>query len=207
MQSFLLSALVATSTILSSTFAQDYPAVNVSSIDINVRTSWCNDQVTSCKLLCQNQNLGVASNLCYPENLYFQCLCSSGVTPNITEYSQTIPYFECTLSVEGCVNNCNGDSTCQSACTANKPCGASNPTRVNTTSTSTASSKTSATGTSSVIIGSNGYAVTGTSSASTGNSGSGSGSSGAARIIEAGSVYGMGLLVAGMGLGVAIVGF
>jgi len=204
MQSFLLSALVASSTFLPAAFAQTYPPVNVSAIDINVRDSWCNDQVTSCKLLCQNQNLGVASNDCYPDNLYFTCVCSNGVAPNITEYSQTIPYFECTISVQNCVGNCNGDSTCQSACTANKHCGASNPKRVNITSTSTSASsgQTSATASSSIVIGSNGFAQTGTATP-TGNSGS----SGAARLIEAGSVYGMGLLIAGMALGVALVGF
>lgn len=119
-------------------------------------------------------------------------------------YSQTIPYFLCSLSVQGCVDDCNGDSTCQSACTANKHCGASNPTRVNVTSTSTSSSKTSATsaGSGGSNVDSNGFAVTGGATA-TGNSNP----SGATRLIEAGSIYGMGLLVAGMAFGVAMVGF
>lgn len=110
----------------------------------------------------------------------------------------------CTYEVQGCETNCNGDSNCQSACAANKPCGASDPTRVNVTSTSTTSSKKTGTATSTsggTTVDENGFAVTGTPPPSTtGNA------NGAARIIEVGSVYGMGLLVAGMAVGVAMVG-
>lgn len=109
----------------------------------------------------------------------------------------------CTLEVQGCVTACKGDSGCQSACTANKPCGASNPTRVNTTSTSGShTSQTSpTTSTGSVTYDSNGFAITGTPPAG------GNGKPNAAsRLLEVGSVYGMGLLVAGVVAGVAIVG-
>lgn len=106
--------------------------------------------------------------------------------------------------MEGCVKNCKGDSGCQSACTANKPCGASNPTRVNaTSSTGSSTSKPTSSSTGSVTVDENGFAVTGslTPSGSGGNNGSG-----ASRLLEAGSVYGMGLLIAGMAAGVAVVG-
>src|SRR5271163_1563967 len=74
--------------------------------------------------------------------LDFDCVCGNGQSPNASEYSQTIPYFECQEYGDQCVAACNGDSTCQGACRDNNPCGAQNPTRVNVTSTSSAMSST-----------------------------------------------------------------
>lgn len=45
-----------------------------------------------------------------------------------------IPYELCQLSVQGCSDNCNGDSKCSQTCFSKK-CGAINPTRVNVTTT------------------------------------------------------------------------
>lgn len=106
--------------------------------------------------------------------------------------------------MQGCVAFCKGDSGCQSACRANKPCGASNPTRVNITSTPTESGpgKTSSASTSGTTVGEDGFQVTGTAPSDSDNNGSG-----ASSLLEIGSVYGMGLLVAGLAAGVAVVGF
>jgi cobalamin biosynthesis Mg chelatase CobN len=78
--------------------------------------------------------------------LTYQCVCGNGVAPNITEYSLTLPYFICVQWGQQCVANCGSANTaCQSSCTQDHPCGALNPTRYNTTSSSTASA--TATGT------------------------------------------------------------
>jgi hypothetical protein len=55
-------------------------------------------------------------NDCDSDALTYTCVCDNGVAPNITEYSQTLPYFICQQWGNTCVENCNGDSTCQSAC-------------------------------------------------------------------------------------------
>lgn len=105
--------------------------------------------------------------------------------------------------MQGCVTLCRGDSGCQSACRANKPCGASNPTRVNVTSTPTGSGpgKTSGASTTGNTVGEDGFQITGTAPPGSGNDNA------ASSLLEVGSVYGMGLLVAGLAAGVAIVGF
>lgn len=95
------------------------------------------------------------ANTCLPRlqsSLTYTCVCSNGQQPNSSQYSQTIPYYECTQAATNCVNNCaQGDTSCQSACRNDHPCGAQNPTRVNTTTMSTMASTasgSSATGTS-----------------------------------------------------------
>ena len=60
-------------------------------------------------------------------------MCDNGIAPNITQYSQTLPYFICTEWGTQCVNNCNGDSTCGSKCRDDHPCGAQDPYKGNAT--------------------------------------------------------------------------
>ena len=73
-------------------------------------------------------------------SLSYTCVCSNGQSPNASQYSQTIPYYECTEAATQCVNNCAAsDSSCQSACRTAHPCGAQAPIRVNTSTISTMS--------------------------------------------------------------------
>lgn len=76
--------------------------------------------------------------------LAYYCVCSNNLSPNASQYSETIPYFVCTEHNNQCVNACaSGDSICQSDCRTQNPCGAQAPTRVNVTTT-TATHATSA---------------------------------------------------------------
>ena len=71
-------------------------------------------------------------------SLAYSCICSNGQQPNSSQYSQTIPYYECTQAATNCVNKCEQtDTSCQSACRSDNPCGAQNPVRVNTSTIST----------------------------------------------------------------------
>ena len=91
--------------------------------------------------------------------------------PNITEYSQTLPYFECVEWGNQCVAACGSANTvCQSDCRQNHPCGALDPTRYNITSTS--SGMTAA----ATATGTDGSAPSGTGSAVSVYNGFGSGS-------------------------------
>lgn len=56
------------------------------------------------------------TNTCDSDNLTYQCVCDNGLSPNITQYSQTLPYFICQQWGNNCVAGCNGDNTCQSKC-------------------------------------------------------------------------------------------
>ncbi|KAL8842533.1 MAG: hypothetical protein Q9170_000487 [Blastenia crenularia] len=116
--------------------------IDPNTVDPATRQKWCDDQKASCPLLCLQQGVSDVpeTNNCTAETLVYSCICSNGQQPNASEYSQTIPYYECTEAGTQCVNNCpKGDSACQTACRTAHPCGAQNPTRINTSTISTMS--------------------------------------------------------------------
>lgn len=121
--------------------------IDPSTVDDSTKSKWCLDQKSSCPLLCL-QIPGATGppeeNSCTSSTLDYSCVCSNGQQPNASEYSQTIPYYECTTAATDCVNNCNtADSSCQSACRTDHPCGAQDPKRVNTSTISSTMAATS----------------------------------------------------------------
>ncbi|KAK2741887.1 hypothetical protein FQN57_005446 [Myotisia sp. PD_48] len=115
--------------------------INPEDIPEATRQQWCLSQRESCPLLCL-QMPGTTDqpveNICEEDTLRFWCVCSNGLSPNATEYSQTIPYFICTETNNKCVENCGPTAhKCQSDCRQNNPCGAQNPTPPNSTTTAT----------------------------------------------------------------------
>lgn len=61
----------------------------------------------------------------------------------MTEYTLTLPYHVCTEWGTQCVASCGSNNQCSSDCREKHPCGAQSPTRVNeTTSTSATASAT-----------------------------------------------------------------
>lgn len=134
------------------------------------------------------------------KTLGYSCVCSNGIQPNASQYSQTIPYFICTEQNNECVSACNGDSVCQSACRDDHPCGAQHPIRVNkTTSTaSAASGGMSATASASNVV----YTGFGSGAAATGAPKSGTASRGWA--LEFGQMYGTAALIGGVFAGFAV---
>lgn len=126
--------------------AQEQYYIDPSTVPIETRDVWCNDQRSTCPLLCTQfpgGSLTTAANDCEPETLAYHCVCENGLSPNMTEYSLTIPFHMCIQWGQNCVASC-GDNTCQAACTEQHPCGAQHPPKVNATST-TASSTSKAT--------------------------------------------------------------
>lgn len=120
------------------------------------------------------------------ESLSYQCICSNKVSPNASEYSQTLPYYVCTETNNQCVNKCaNGDSGCQSACRQDNPCGAQNPKRMNVTTTASA-------------------AATSTTQANPLGTNPATGGASCMNILEAGHVYGLCVLVGGFVAGLAV---
>ncbi|KAF2626844.1 hypothetical protein BU25DRAFT_411375 [Macroventuria anomochaeta] len=135
---------------------------------------WCDQNEAQCPLICLQQP-GVSSsttqdNDCDPDQLTYSCVCENGVSPNITQYSQTLPFYICQAWGNQCVANCNGDNTCANSCRADHPCGAQTPYLGNATSSSvssTASATASAT-TSRAVTGFGGAAATSAAGGSTG---------------------------------------
>ncbi|KAL7273991.1 hypothetical protein RUND412_003126 [Rhizina undulata] len=204
--SSLWAAYVVVSSFLGKTSAQTYPAFDASTVDQSTKQYWCVAQTAACPLLCQDEGKEATQNTCYPDNLYYVCTCTGGLSPNLTQYSQTIPYFICTISVTGCVTGCNGDPNCANACNNDRTCGASDPTRVNVTSTATTAGTTAtgtSTSTSKAGSADSGFAVTGANGAVTTGA---AGSSASSFILEAGQGYGLGLVVAGIAAGAAFMG-
>ncbi|KAJ5630480.1 uncharacterized protein N7484_010580 [Penicillium longicatenatum] len=133
------------------------PTINPDSVILSERETWCNAQVSSCPILClQMPNTsGARVNSCSPNTLSYVCECSNGLSPNSSQYSQTMPYFICTEANNQCVAKC-ADAMCQSACRSDHPCGAQDPVRVNITAipSATSSGKVAANTTTPAVLGS-----------------------------------------------------
>jgi len=90
--------------------------VDPTTVDVNIRLSWCRAQTNTCPLLCSNGN--VDNNTCDSTTLQFSCLCESGQTPNVSDYGQTLPSLECEEWVSQCVtahpNDLPGLTFCRS---------------------------------------------------------------------------------------------
>ena len=85
-------------------------------------------------------------NTCDSDTLTFSCECGDGLRPNVTQYTQTMPFFICQEWGNQCVTGCNGDNACSSSCRQDHPCGAQDPIRPNSsTISSTMSSSASRT--------------------------------------------------------------
>lgn len=175
-------------------------SIDPSSVDITTRDKWCDAQKASCPLLClqiPGASAAPSSNDCTPSSLAFSCVCSNGQQPNASQYSQTIPYFECTESNTQCANNCGQNSACVSSCRTSHPCGAQDPVRVNTSTISTMAATSSATGRAAATSG--GSAVyTGFGSSSTSSSKPDNSSKAQTIAIGIGRTYGLVLVLAGV---------
>ena len=189
---------------------------DLQSVPIGTRDQWCVSQESECPLIClqtPGNSGGTDANDCDPTTLTYDCVCSNGIAPNVSEYSQTIPYFICTEYNSQCQTACGNDNTCAAACTQEHPCGAQNPTRVNTSTISTMSSTSSAGNAASTVSGSavytgfGGGAATTTGGGSSGATATGSSSSSdAARniVLNFGQLYGLGVVATGIFAGFAI---
>jgi len=134
----------------------------------------------------------------------YSCVCNNGLSPNVSQYSETIPYFECTTAATQCVNNCApNDSSCQSACRDDHPCGAQSPPPVNTstlsTMTATSTGGSSSGGASATTTGgSTAYTGFGGASTATASSAADSKTSTRALALSFGQTYGLVFTLAGV---------
>jgi len=140
--------------------------------------------------------MNTLANDCNSNALTYNCVCENGVHPNVTQYSQTLPFYICQEYGNQCVKNCNNVNTCADACRANNTCGATDPKRANFTSSSIAATAT-ATGAqaSKAATGFGGPAST------TGAGGKG----GASAMLNLGQSYGLAVIFAGVFAGFALV--
>jgi len=144
-------------------------------------------------------------NDCDPETLDFSCICADNIAPNASEYSQTIPYYICTQWGTECIAQCGGNTDCEYNCRAQHPCGAQNPKRVNTTTSSsaTASKTGSVAGQATNSAGQTVFSGLG-GSGSAAQTGSSSSSTGSAAALQLGQAYGLFAVAAGIFGGFAL---
>jgi len=178
-----------------------------SSVPLGTRQSWCTSQKAACPLLCLQTSTSDAtrSNTCDATTLDYSCVCINGISPNASDYSQTIPYYVCTQDNDQCVTNCGlANNACSAACRDDNPCGAQNPTRVNTSTIST-STGTSATGTgtagSATTTGYSAFGGAGGGSTATSTS---TAKTGTAIALSLGHTYGLAVIAGGMFAGFAL---
>jgi hypothetical protein len=189
------------------TAQNNYPyRIDPNSVSSSNRQYWCDQNEAQCPLICLQQP-GVTSsttsdNECDPDNLTYSCVCENGIAPNITQYSQTLPFYICQEWGNQCVTGCNGDNTCANACRADHPCGAQSPYKGNATVSSmlSASSAAAATATSSAVP------VTGFGGAAATSAAGGSGSStgAAAAVYIPGAATSMAVLFGSVFFGFAV---
>ncbi|KAF1959052.1 hypothetical protein CC80DRAFT_490030 [Byssothecium circinans] len=122
--------------------AQQQYSIDPNSVPKSTREYWCQMQKTQCPLICLQQP-GVKSsktikNDCQQSDLSYSCVCDNNVSPNVTMYTQTMPFFQCQEAGNQCVKACN-DNTCADKCRANHPCGAAEPFKGNATASSSSS--------------------------------------------------------------------
>jgi len=148
MKTFTATAL-ASAALLSLASAQDQYTINPDSVSEATRKVWCNSQTTQCPLIClqpPSETFTTNDNTCDSETLQFSCECGDGLRPNVTQYTQTMPFFICQEWGNQCVTGCNGDNACSSSCRQDHPCGAQDPIKPNSsTISSTMSSSASRT--------------------------------------------------------------
>lgn len=125
--------------------AQEVYNIDPDTVPKSTREYWCKQQKSQCPLICLQQpgvnSQNTVANDCDPDTLDASCVCEDNSSPNITQYSQTIPYFKCTEWGNQCVKACGpSDSACATSCRTDHPCGAQDPAKPNATASITLSS-------------------------------------------------------------------
>jgi len=181
--------------------------IDPNSVPLSERTSWCETQMESCPVICL-QLPGVTStttdaNDCNPNTLTYDCVCGNGMSPNASEYSQTLPYFVCTEYGSQCIAGCGGNTACQSDCRSQHPCGAQDPPRINVTTTS--SSMTATTVPVGATSGAAGVVYTGLGGSAATTAPSTGTKNGAQAGLDLGRSYGLAVVFAGIFTGFTLV--
>ncbi|KAG0345225.1 hypothetical protein BG004_003862 [Podila humilis] len=105
------------------------------SVDNNTKLTWCQNQVGFCTNVCQEMTKGAETqqNQCDIQSLLYVCICEGNISPNASEYTYTIPYFQCVADNQACIKVCpQSDNACYSKCNEHN-CAAAFPKKYNQT--------------------------------------------------------------------------
>ncbi|RDL33126.1 Uncharacterized protein BP5553_08565 [Venustampulla echinocandica] len=200
------AAVVATALFAVGAQAQDQYVIDPNSVPLDIRSHWCTSQKAACPLLClqlPGQSATTRANDCDAPTLVYHCICGNGLTPNASQYSQTLPYFICQQYGNQCVTACSGNTDCQNSCRVDHPCGAQNPSPLNTSSSSVMPSTTRGSGGSETT---GGVVYNGISGAAETTAAGGAGKkSGGQAALDMGQSYGLAIVFASVFAGFALV--
>ncbi|KAF2237669.1 hypothetical protein EV356DRAFT_510654 [Viridothelium virens] len=177
-------ALVIAATFSSLVAAQNISLTNPVEVNSTERQQWCRAQVSNCPMICGGS---ASPNTCDPMGLTYQCVCTDGSHPNVSDYASTLPSFICAQNVADCVNSHPNDLQGITNC-RNTVCGTKNASAALSTSSSASSTPTA--------TGSGGSS--GTSPTSSGSTSAAATSSAAMAALNLGKTYGTGALAAGL---------
>lgn len=146
MPSFKSTFLAVATGFIATASAQKFYDIDPETVPSGLRVRWCDDQVRSCDAICAQTTEGAPLvNDCDSDVLRYGCICSDSNKPNMTEFTLTLPYHMCQEWGNQCVAACGiGSNQCASACREDNPCGATDPTKVNATSSTSASPEATA---------------------------------------------------------------
>ncbi|KAG0089878.1 hypothetical protein BGZ92_004056 [Podila epicladia] len=105
------------------------------SVDNSTKLTWCENQVGFCTNVCQELTKGAEcqQNQCDIMSLSYVCICQGNISPNASEYTYTIPYFQCVADNQACIKSCaQSDNACYSKCNE-RSCAAEFPKKYNQT--------------------------------------------------------------------------
>ncbi|ORY66043.1 uncharacterized protein BCR38DRAFT_483701 [Pseudomassariella vexata] len=120
--------------------------IDPTEVALSTRAAWCQSEINVCNQVCSD---AASTNACDPELLTYDCTCTDGTTPDVSEYRLSLPFYICQQAQTDCVNenagNLEGLENCTTTIQDN--CGTKNASDATTASTtSSASSSATATG-------------------------------------------------------------
>ncbi|OQE31971.1 hypothetical protein PENSTE_c001G02872 [Penicillium steckii] len=115
---------------------------NIGQVKPDELNSWCTGQRNVCPEICST---GTKQNTCDPKTLQFDCVCSDGKTPDVSQYVQTVPFYVCQANFAQCIQNHPDDADGQKACKEAAHCGSKNASSSSTTTTASSSSSATTT--------------------------------------------------------------
>ncbi|GAM85210.1 hypothetical protein ANO11243_032140 [Dothideomycetidae sp. 11243] len=168
--------------------------IDPNSVPLSERSNWCLAETNTCPEICGND--GTTANTCDPSTLDYTCTCRSGNTPNISEYTQTIPFYVCQTYIAQCIAANTNSAQAQDKCKATQ-CGNLTANSESAATTSSASSS-SATPTASSASSASGSATASSTSGTASSASPTAAKSSAAMALAVGRAYGTPALVVGL---------
>ncbi|KAF2417709.1 hypothetical protein EJ08DRAFT_599835 [Tothia fuscella] len=125
MRSFVILTIVpSTSIVLAQIIGSTCCGIQPDSIALSSREFWCATELVSCPAVCGNTTI---SNQCDAQTLSYSCICNATYAPDMSIYTETIPYYLCTEWSNQCVVQSAGNDTFDLISCRATSCGTLNP--------------------------------------------------------------------------------